>query len=251
MKRFLGVLTLAMFVIPSMAQEITVSGRGILKRKPDTASFQISVQGKAKSGDKAQEAMIKAIVAVQAVINSLKLEAKTLRYSIIEDKSHRRTSNDELTTVVNGFIATTVYIVRVNDLNTLTKALEMTGLPGVSKAAYLEFDLKDRSLAERQARSLALEDAIANATAIAKTAGKSSFDILRMQQPGAEFEDMFEDIRLPLDSIKSGGKGYDEEGRPIVVMGAMMADSLPFTDAIIVPGEMTVTASVVIAVRAK
>ena len=254
-KCLLVLLVLASFGVATVAsaQEITVSGTTILKKKPEIASFHLSVQGKAKSGDKAQEAMITSIVAVQAALNNLRLEVSTLSYGITEDKANRRAPNGDYTTVVNGFIATTVYEVKVNDLAKLSKALEITSLPGVSKASYLEFDLRDRGAAEREARSAALKDAMANATAVANTAGKSAFDIVKIQQNNVDFRDMFQEISLPMDSIRTGGKGWDEEsGNPRVMgMAAGLMGSVQFNDAIIIPGEMSVTASVVMMVKIK
>src|SRR3989344_1638658 len=198
-KCLLVLLVLASFGVATVAsaQEITVSGTTILKKKPEIASFHLSVQGKAKSGDKAQAAMIASIATVQSAINNLRLE--------------------------------------------------ITSLPGVSTASYLEFDLRDRGAAEREARSAALKDAMANATAVANTAGKSAFDIVKIQQNNVDFRDMFQEISLPMDSIRTGGKGWDEEsGNPRVMgMAAGLMGSVQFNDAIIIPGEISVTASVV------
>jgi len=255
MRKYLFVLlVLASFGVTAVAsaQEITVGGTVTLKKKPEIASFELSVQGKGKSGDVAQQAMLKSLETVLAAIKKEGLQAVTLGYRITEDKvlqENQKTGRSQY--VVVGFIATTTYVVKVGDLAKLPKALGLTSLPGVSRATHLDFSVRDTNTAEREARALAVEDAISNATALAKGAGKSGFDIVKIQQNHVEFRDPFGGLDLPMDSIRSGGKVLGEDGDRMVSAAMAITGGLEFNDSILVPGDIEVTTSVVMLVKIK
>lgn len=242
----LGIATIA------TAQEITVGGTVTLKKKPEVASFDLSVQGKGRSGDVAQQTMLKAVDTVVAAIKKEELQAYTLGYRIAEDKEFRENpKTGRQSSVVVGFIATTTYVVKVNDLTKLPKALALTSLPGVSKATRLSFGLRDEAAAEREARAAAVQDAIANATAVAKGAGKSGFDILKIQQNHVVFRDPFGELDLPMDSIRSGGKSLDEDGNRMVSAAMALSAGLEFNDSILIPDDIEVQTSVAMMVKIK
>ncbi len=256
-KRLFVLIVLASFGVATVAsaQEITVAGTVTLKKTPELATFEMSVDGKGKSGDIAQSEMLKNLTGVQGAIKLLGLTVYTTGYRITEDVEIQY---DEKTgrqrRVVNGFIARTGYHIRVDDLAKLPRALTLSNLSGVSRVTSLAFDLRDRGAAEREARAAAVQDALANAEAVAKGAGGKDFKVLKIQQNGVTFRDPFQDINLPMDSIRSGGRGIlDNEGFGGVVggMAATLAGQLNFADTILIPAEMEVTASVVMAVEIK
>ncbi len=228
------------------AQEITVSGTAVITKKPEIISFNLSVTGGGKSGDKAQGAMITWIIAVQKELTRLGVKFDTISYGINEDKTTQRGADGDFVIVINGFISTTNYRVVVNDMSKLPEVLEIASLPGVSQISNMEFDLSDRKEAAREAREKAVKDALANASAIAKAAGKHLGKIVKIQQNNVEFTDFFKGIVLPMDSIRVGGKpGWSEGEEHIIGQSAALAGTVAFNNAIIIPGEIIITTSVV------
>ena len=236
------------------AQEITVAGTVTLKKAPELATFEMSVDGKGKSGDVAQAEMLKNLTGVQGSIRLLGLTVYTTGYRVTEDIEYQydqKTSQNRR--IVVGFIASTGYHIRVDDLAKLPKALTLSNLRGVSRVTSLTFDIRDHATAEREARAAAVQNALANAEAVAKGAGGKGIKVMKIQQNGVEFRNPFQVLNLPMDSIRSGGKGIldDDQYGPVRDAGiaAVMGADLQFADTILVPTDMEITASVVMAVQ--
>ncbi len=258
LSKFLSVLAMMLFcTVMASAQEIQVGGTATIKKKPELASFDIDVQGRGKSGNLAQDEMLKALTAVQDRVKTIgSLEVTSRGYRVRPETATRRNARGFDEVIVVGFIATTSYRVKVTDLSKLPRALEMTSLPGISRASALGFDLRDRQSVIREARAAALEDAKSNALNLAKSMGSSGFDLVKLQQYEVNFRDMFGELTLPMDSIKNGGRvvGEDEYGAaPMMALGsaAGLSAQMSFSDLVIMPDDMEITASVVMSVKIK
>ena len=244
------VATIALLVLlvasSVFAQEITVSGTVTLKKPPEIATFEMTVAGKGKSGDAAQAAMLKSIASVQAALKQLGVKVYSTGYRIIEDRvleEDQKTGRQRQ--IIVGFIASTGYHIQFDDLNKLPRGLEISSLPGVARVSGLRFDLRDRGSAEREARAAAVRDARANAETLA---GGTNYRVVKIQQNRVEFRDLFGEIELPMDSIRSGGQGIlDDFGRSLGgTSAAVMAGAGPFDNSVIIPSDTEITASVVI-----
>jgi hypothetical protein len=83
---------------------------------------------------------------------------------------------------VRGYVVRNQLEVRVDALDRLPAVLDAAGISGATSIAGLRFDVKDRDRAERQALTLAVEDALARAAAIASGARAALGPILRIDE---------------------------------------------------------------------
>ena len=252
-KCLLVLLVLASFGIAGVAsaQEVIVAGTATLKKAPELATFEMSVEGKGRSGDVAQAEMLKNITAVQGTIRLMGLVVYTTGYRITEDVEYQYDKNGRQQKILRGFIAVTGYHIRVDDLSKLAKALTLSNLAGVSRITSLQFDIRDHATAEREARAAAVQDALASAKAIVEGTGGKDFRVLKVQQNQVEFDNPFRNLDLPMDSIRSGGKGILDVEQAGGSAAALATSGLEFADTILVPTDMEITASVVMAVEIK
>jgi uncharacterized protein YggE len=85
---------------------------------------------------------------------------------------------------LRGFVARNTIEVRVDDLARLGEVLDVAVAAGATSAGNVQFELKDRSAAEREALRLAVVDAQARAEAAAAGAGRAIARVVRIQEEG-------------------------------------------------------------------
>jgi uncharacterized protein YggE len=177
---------------------LQVTGEGTVTASPDQAILFLAVQTQATSatqatGDNAilMSKVIDALVGVGISKDSI----ETLSYSltpIYENKPDQTTPPR-----VVGYIARNAIQVTVTDFSSVGKLLDAAITAGVNEVQGVEFALSSRALAtlQRQAMQLAVQDADAQAKAMASTLGVNLVGPISVS-PGYSYQPRFDKISL-------------------------------------------------------
>jgi uncharacterized protein YggE len=173
---------------------IVAQGASIVKVAPDQAWITVAVETR---DPKAPEARRLAAVSMTSVMAALKKAGlpddaiKTTGFSLNPDYEY--VSGRQR---MRGFIVTNQVQVRIDDVTKVAEVLDAVGALALAASsnmtiANLRFDLKERSQIERDAMKLAVEDALANAKAMAAGAGATVGRISRIESMGVspKFQD--------------------------------------------------------------
>jgi uncharacterized protein YggE len=162
---------------------ITTMGDGVVRRAPDRAFIDISVENRAKAPRDAQAQNADAMSTLQQKLraaNLLKDAVRTIGYGVepeFDFTNGRR--------VLRDYVARNTIEVRLDDLNRVGEVVDLATASGATSVGDVRFDLKDRQAAEREALGLAVADARARAEAIATSAGRPILAIWRIVEEGA------------------------------------------------------------------
>lgn len=182
----LPVLAIAQSHAPSPAV-VVAQGTSLVRVAPDQAWVTVAVETR---DAKAPEARRLAAVAMTSVMAALKTTGlptdaiKTTGFSLSPDYEYVNGRQR-----MRGFIVSNRVQVRIDDITAVAEVLDSVGSLALAPSstltvANLRFDLKDRTVVERDALRLAVEDALANARAMAAGAGVKAGRIVRIDQVG-------------------------------------------------------------------
>jgi uncharacterized protein len=222
-------VTAARAQTPAQQQEppvIVAQGEAIVRQAPDVAWVQIAVEAR---GAKPEDARQKAAEAMTAVLAALKpiVPAPNLRTSglAVTPEMDYTTGGSRL----KGYLARNQVEARVDNLELLSKVMDVSVASGATTIAGLRFDVKARAQHERDALRTAVQDATERAQALAAGAGRTLGPIMRIQEQRMS--------SAPYRVAMGGGGG----GR-----GGQLGDATPIT-----PGEIEIRAVVVLTAAIK
>jgi uncharacterized protein YggE len=148
---------------------ITVVGDSQTKVPPDTSAITFSVvtQGKQALDAQQQNAAKSEAVkkAVEAVVTETHAEIKTANYSVSPEQDYSYSSRMPK---ITGYTVTNTVTVRVNSLDKVGAIVDAATDAGANSVEGIQFVLAETSPAQGEALSLATQQALAKAEAIAK-----------------------------------------------------------------------------------
>lgn len=158
---------------------IVAQGEAVVREAPDVAWVQIAVEAR---GAKPEEARGRAGDAMTSVMTALKAHApaqaiKTSTFTVQPEMDYSNGGPR-----LRDYVARNQIEVRVDDLDKLTPIMDASVGSGATSISGLRFDVKRRPQAEREALSLAVQDGMARANAIAAGAGRTAGAIIRLQE---------------------------------------------------------------------
>jgi hypothetical protein len=159
---------------------IVTEGRAVLKRAPNLAWVTVAAETRATTPAEAQDQAAQAMTTVQRAIAAAGIPDSAVRttgYSLQPDVQYTDGRSR-----VRGYIARNQIEVRVDDLSRLGAVLDAAGGSGATNMSGLRFDLAERASVEREALRLAVEDAMARASAIAAGANASVGLVVRIDE---------------------------------------------------------------------
>ncbi len=184
----LFILSLA-FAIPADAQDsgnnnsgppvIVVVGESLVRRVPDVAYLNVSVESKAGNPRDAQRQNADTMAAVERALANAGIARDALRtigawldqqYDFVNGKR-----------VSRGYTARNTLEIRVDDVARAGEIADVAVQAGATAVSGVRFDLKDRTSAEREALRQAVEDARARADAAASGAGRTIDRVIRIE----------------------------------------------------------------------
>ena len=156
------------------------SGEGIVKRAPDRAWVNVSVESRAKSPREAQKLNADAMSAVLQKLKASGLSGDALQTRGYDLQPEFDYANGKQT--LRGYVARNGVELRVDDLPRLGEYIEQAVSSGATSVGGVRFDLKDRASAEREALRLAVEDARRRADAAVSGAGMRVDRVVRIEE---------------------------------------------------------------------
>ena len=214
--------TVAAATIPEDSARLQVTGNAVITAAPDTAHIALGVETSSTSADKAASENAERMASVLEALEALGLESSAIStsgYNIYSySDTFARTAPDEA-------IATTYNV--HNGITITTKNLDQVGRivdtavkAGANQVQNVRFDLADKQEMQFQALAVAIEQALAKADVMAKSAGKTIGGVVSVREEYGTYV-------AKNESLQMMAGGFDR--------GAMTS---------INPGEIEVTAQV-------
>jgi uncharacterized protein YggE len=179
----LGAASAAAQTTPPAAHEgptVSATGEAVVRRSPDRAWVQTSVETRARSPREAQKLNADAMAAVLQKLRAANPGADAIQTRGYELHPEYDFSGGRQT--VRGYVARNTIEIRVDEIARLGEFLDLVVSAGATSAGQVRFDLKDRDGAEREALKLAVEDARRRAEAAASGAGMRVERIVRIEE---------------------------------------------------------------------
>jgi uncharacterized protein YggE len=157
----------------AVAPVITVSGSGLVERKPDYAVVHVGVYARSKSASEAAANAGNLMKKVADAVRGLNLDAMQLQTSEVSLNPAYiwRQDNAEQRQELVGYDASSTLRVRVSDPATIGKVLDAAIEAGANRIHGVSFELKDALNARQEALGLAARSARDKAEVLAEALG--------------------------------------------------------------------------------
>lgn len=179
----IGMLVLGTIAVVSILRErivnpsqnqVTISGRGKVEYKPDTATVTLGVQvDKAPTAENALQQLndkMNQIIAAESALGIPEDKIQTKNYSLSPQYDYK----DGVTTV-SGYTANQQLTIKVEGIaestELLGRAISEASRSGANQVLGISFETADVDALKQQARILAIQDAKAKSKGMAKAAG--------------------------------------------------------------------------------
>lgn len=222
MRRTTSLLALFMILVssPLSAQEASLvsSGTGTVQLPPDRATLSVAIESRAAEASGAGASNAEVVAGVREALGAAGVDAADITTAHYNVRAEWRRQDGER--IPDGYVAETMLRVTLDDITMAGTAIDAALGAGANRIDGVQFSSSRADEARRQAISLAVQDAMGTAEAMAVAAGGSLGTLIELTTEGAT--------------------------RPIATMRAMRAEAA-YADAPteISPGELTITARVV------
>lgn len=186
----IGMLAAALSIAASVAaaQEpppvVVTQGEGVIRVVPDRAFVNLQVETRAERPPEAQRANAEAMTAVRGALESLGLDAESIRTLGVNLQAEFDFVDGQRT--FSGYLASNAIEVIVDDLTRVGDVVDRAVDAGATSVSGIRFDARERRVLERRALEEAVADAKARATVAAVGAGAQIGDVLRIEEQGAQ-----------------------------------------------------------------
>ncbi|MBP9757876.1 MAG: SIMPL domain-containing protein [Candidatus Pacebacteria bacterium] len=178
----------------SASNTISVSGDGEVFAVPDTATFSVTVQERAKDVATAQTAATKKNNDIIAYLKAEGVEEKDIQTADYNVNPQYEYTNGSCTSgycqpgkqTLIGFEVTQTLAVKVKDTDKAGDLLSGVGTKGASSVSGLSFTIDDQDQLEADARDKAIADAQAKADVLAESLGVTIVRIVGFNESGYE-----------------------------------------------------------------
>lgn len=180
--KFAGPLPLSISsVTTNKGDEFIVTGEGKASVKPDSAKVRVGVQANGATAKEAQEEINEIINKVKEAIINLgikKEDIKTENYNIYPNQDYTEGNIGKII----SYSANTNLLITVKDITKADSIVDGATAAGANQVGGVEFDVKDRTGAEGEARTKAVAEAKNKAEQAAKASGFSLGKIISYQE---------------------------------------------------------------------
>lgn len=218
---------------PVLAQEsgspatgLTVQGEAEVRATPDVATVQLGVTRRNKEASDAQneangviDQIVNALADLQIPRNDIQTSELSLR-PLYQEPSPRGQARSLDDLQIMGYDATYTVTVRVTDLDQVGPVVDAALEAGANRLQNIYFDLDDELPARKEALKLAVAEAREKAEVMAEAAGVELVRIRRMDESNVSVQP--------------------------VMMARTMAMAEADTATPVLPGQVTITASVIL-----
>lgn len=169
---------------------IQVWGRGTVAIEPDMALLSLGVEARADSVEDARSQAASSMNAILAALRARGIpgeDIQTSNFNISPEYSYQESFIDSVRRnerVLVGYLVTNTVNVRIGDLDIVGATVDDVAQSGgdSTRIQSLDFSLQDPSDAQKQARELAVMDAISKADQLAAVAGVSRGSLMSINE---------------------------------------------------------------------
>lgn len=165
--------------------QISVTGRGDVTVVPDMARISLGVAHEARSAAAAMELMSDAMAAVLAKLSATGIAAQDVQTSQLQLNPLRVYNNENGTSQISGYRASSNVTIRVYDLDALGRVLDAAVQSGANEMRGLQFDVAEPAPHKTAARELAVANARGKAGVFASAAGVDLGPLLSLAEGAA------------------------------------------------------------------
>ncbi len=150
---------------------VSVSGQGEVSAEPDLAHVTLGVQARRPTMAEARKEVATTVDRVLALCKDLKVDPKFVNATRVQVQPDYSWDERNRKQVLLGYIVSRQVQVEVRDLEQLGPLIERAVSAGVNQVSDPVLDSTQRKQLERQAMTLAVQDARLNAETLAQAAG--------------------------------------------------------------------------------
>jgi len=184
--------------------DIGVSGTGRVFVAPDTAIASIGVDITAPT---LAEATKQASAQMTAVINAVKaqgIDDKDIQTSSYSVYPITNTSKEGETPKITGYHVTNIVTVKIRNIANVGQVLDAAIAAGANSVNSVMFTVDNPAKAEEEARTLAVQDAMAKAQTLATAAGVKVGKIIVISDVSGGFQPIVKSANYPVADAASG-----------------------------------------------
>jgi uncharacterized protein len=164
---------------------VTVSGQGEVSAEPDLAHVTLGVQARRPTMAEARKEVATTVDRVLALCKDLKVDPKFVNATRLQVQPDYSWDERNRKQVLLGYIVSRQVQVELRDLEQLGPLIERAISAGVNQVSDPALDSTQRKQLERQAMTLAVQDARLNAETLAEAAGVGLGPVRAMSAAGA------------------------------------------------------------------
>ena len=164
---------------------VSVSGQGEVSAEPDLAHVTLGVQARRPTMAEARKEVATTVDRVLALCKDLKVDPKFVNATRVQVQPDYSWDERNRKQVLLGYIVSREVQVEVRDLEQLGPLIERAVSAGVNQVSDPVLDSTQRKQLERQAMTLAVQDARLNAETLAQAAGVGLGAVRTMSASGA------------------------------------------------------------------
>jgi len=167
---------------------VVTTGSAFLRRVPDQAFVNVGAEARAVAPKDAQAQNAKTMTAVRARLKALGIADSAIETRALDLQPEFDYAGGRQK--LRGYLARNIIEVRLDDVTRVGEVIDASIEAGASSVHEVRFDLKDRTVVEREALKAAVTDALARASALAAGAGKTVDRIVTIEEQRAELVPM-------------------------------------------------------------
>jgi len=164
---------------------VSVSGQGEVSAEPDLAHVTLGVQARRPTMAEARKEVATTVDRVLALCKDLKVDPKYVNATRVQVQPDYSWDERNRKQVLLGYIVSRQVQVELRDLEQLGPLIERAVSAGVNQVSDPALDSTQRKQLERQAMTLAVQDARLNAETLAQAAGVGLGAVRTMNASGA------------------------------------------------------------------
>jgi uncharacterized protein len=153
------------------ARSVAVAGQGEILAEPDRAFVTLGIESRKPKLEDARAEVARTIDAVLKLTREMKIDPKLVRSTRLSVQPEYNWENNTRERTLIGYYVSRQVEIELRDLERLGQLLERATDLGINQLGDARLDSSKRRELEREALAKAVEDARANAEAVAKAAG--------------------------------------------------------------------------------
>jgi hypothetical protein len=164
---------------------VSVSGQGEVSAEPDLAHVTLGVQARRPTMAEARKEVATTVDRVLALCKDLKIDPRHVNATRVQVQPDYSWDERNRKQVLLGYIVSRQVQVELRDLEQLGPLIERAVTAGVNQVSDPQLDSTQRKQLERQALTLAVQDARLNAETLAQAAGVGLGTVRTISASGA------------------------------------------------------------------